>query len=211
MIEKLTNYEDLEEELIAHTGMNLKDWIKHTTSMFNEQVKKWFDGGNIMVKNNDIERILLMGIGRSGLDNETSIIAKALSELMDYRAIGTVEELQSMKDNGAFTGVELAQLAAMQMKLKDYEAIGTVQGYEDAINSSIDNYNLMKEYKAKVQEFEAIGTIGEFKALKEKSEPKKMSIGNDNGRARKCCGNCGCFVLPTSNYCSKCGQKLDWQ
>lgn len=36
MIEKLTNYEDLEEELIAHTGMNLKDWIKHTTSMFNE-------------------------------------------------------------------------------------------------------------------------------------------------------------------------------
>lgn len=51
-----------------------------------------------MVKNNDIERILLMGIGRSGLDNETSIIAKALSELMDYRAIGTVEELQSMKE-----------------------------------------------------------------------------------------------------------------
>ena len=50
-----------------------------------------------MVKNNDIERILLMGIGRSGLDNETSIIAKALSELMDYRAIGTVEEVKYYK------------------------------------------------------------------------------------------------------------------
>lgn len=44
----------------------------------------------------------------------------------------------------------------------------------------------------------------------EKQIAKKMSIGNDNGRPRRCCGNCGCFVLPASNYCSKCGQKLDW-
>ena len=46
-------------------------------------------------------------------------------------------------------------------------------------------------------------------ALK-KQIAKKMSIGNDNGRPRKRCGNCGCFVLPESNYCSKCGQKSDW-
>ncbi len=31
---KLTEYENLEEKLIAHTGMNFKDWLKHTTSMF---------------------------------------------------------------------------------------------------------------------------------------------------------------------------------
>lgn len=24
------------------------------------------------------------------------------------------------------------------------------------------------------------------------------------------CGGCGCFVLPASRFCSKCGQKLDW-
>lgn len=71
--------------------------------------------------------------------------------------------------------------------------------------------DLMDKVIEELTEYRAIGTVEECRAVVEKSEPKKMSIGNDNGRARKCCGNCGCFVLPTSNYCSKCGQKLDWQ
>ena len=33
---KLAEYENLEEKLVAHTGMNFKDWLKHTTSMFND-------------------------------------------------------------------------------------------------------------------------------------------------------------------------------
>lgn len=44
----------------------------------------------------------------------------------------------------------------------------------------------------------------------EKQIPKKMVIKNDNGRPRRACGGCGCFVLPASRFCSKCGQKLDW-
>ena len=32
--EKLYRYEQLEEELECHTGMGFKDWLKHTTSMF---------------------------------------------------------------------------------------------------------------------------------------------------------------------------------
>lgn len=56
-----------------------------------------------------------------------SIVIKALEDLEQYRAIGTVEELKSMKENGAFTGVELAQLATMQMRLKEYSAIGTIE------------------------------------------------------------------------------------
>ena len=54
----------------------------------------------------------------------------ALEEIQKYRAIGTVEELKSMKENGAFTGVELAQLAAMQMRLKEYSAIGTIEEFK---------------------------------------------------------------------------------
>lgn len=67
------------------------------------------------------------------------------------------------------------------------------------------------EINRELEQYQAIDTVEKFKTLKEKSVPKKMSIGNDNGKPRKCCGNCGCFVLPTSSYCSKCGQKLDWQ
>ena len=57
--------------------------------------------------------------------NAHIIAIKALTELQQYRAIGTMEELQTMKEHGGFTGVELANIAAMQMKLKEYEAIGT--------------------------------------------------------------------------------------
>lgn len=46
---------------------------------------------------------------------------KALEEVQQYRAIGTPEELQTMKEHGGFTGVELANIAAMQMKLKEYQ------------------------------------------------------------------------------------------
>lgn len=50
-----------------------------------------------------------------------------LAEYLQYQELGTVEELRTMKENGSFTGVELAQLAAMQMKLKEYQSIGTIE------------------------------------------------------------------------------------
>lgn len=48
-------------------------------------------------------------------------------ELEQYREIGKPEELKQLKENGAFTGMELAQIAIMQMELKKYMAIGTVE------------------------------------------------------------------------------------
>ena len=64
--------------------------------------------------------------------------------------------------------IEFKKLVVCLEELQQYRAIGTVKGYERAIESSIENYNIYKEYKAKVQDFEAIGTMEEFKALKEK-------------------------------------------
>ena len=58
---------------------------------------------------------------------------KALEEVQRYRAIGTPEELQTMKEHGGFTGVELAQIAAGQMKLKEYRAIGTPEECRAAV------------------------------------------------------------------------------
>ena len=62
---------------------------------------------------------------------------KALEEVQRYRAIGTPEELQTMKEHGGFTGVELAQIAAGQMKLKEYQAIGTVEECRAAIEKQV--------------------------------------------------------------------------
>ena len=68
-------------------------------------------------------------------------------------------------------------------EIQAYRAIGTVEGFERAIKSSIENYNLYREYKAKVQEFETIGTIEEFKALKD-------------------CGTHDCIIKHLSGECS---------
>lgn len=96
-----------------------------------------------------------------GSSEAFSIAIQALEEIQQYRAIGTVEELKSMKENGAFTGVELAQLAAMQMRLKEYSAIGT-----------IEEFKALKEkeelFDRNIKMFESIGlkirqkTIDEF-------------------------------------------------
>lgn len=48
-------------------------------------------------------------------------VAKWLEELESYRDIGTLKELKELKENGAFTGLELAKLAIMQKELKKYK------------------------------------------------------------------------------------------
>lgn len=48
-------------------------------------------------------------------------VAKWLKELKSYKDIGTPKELKELKENGAFTGVELAKLAIMQKELKKYK------------------------------------------------------------------------------------------
>lgn len=48
-------------------------------------------------------------------------LAEWLEELKSYKDIGTPKELKELKENGAFTGLELAKLAIMQKELKKYE------------------------------------------------------------------------------------------
>ena len=95
-----------------------------------------------------------------------------MEELQQYRELGTVEEILKVFNN------QRAIISTQHETLKQYRAIGTVEGYERAIQSSIENYNLYREYKAKVQEFEAIGTIEELQDLKSRlrSYKEQMSI-----------------------------------
>lgn len=56
----------------------------------------------------------------------------------------------------------------------------------------------------------AIGTVDEFKALKEKSEPKKIDIwANGEEHCPFCDKNLTTFYGFAN--CFSCGQKLDWQ
>ena len=96
-----------------------------------------------------------------------------------------IEELLQYKLNGSFSGVELAQLAAMQMRLRDYQEIGTIE---------------------------------EFKALKEKNEPKKAEVNEFDYGEGYVCGECESFLHYVddddehirTNYCCHCGTRIDW-
>ena len=125
-----------------------------------------------------------------------------------------IEVLKKMKHMFTETCAKIDENTALDMaveaieEIQRYRAIGTVEGYERAIQISIENYSLYKEYKAKVQEFEAIGTIEELRELKEKAEPKKV---DDD----YCCPICHTYAKDdegvAGEYCPNCGQNLDWE
>ena len=79
---------------------------------------------------------------------------------------------------------------------------------------------VMKE----IREYRELGTVEEFKALKEKNEPKKQGNINDfdsHLRLSKAGFLCCCrtnkdvryplISLRDLDYCPRCGQKLDWE
>ena len=83
--------------------------------------------------------------------------------------------------------------------------------------------DLMDKVIEELTEYRAIGTVEEFKGLKEKSEPKKPIYsdfednGNDESIPYKAicpvCGyefNFGSWNEEENHHC-RCGQKLDWQ
>lgn len=131
-----------------------------------------------------------------------NIAIKALTELQQYRAIGTMEELQIMKEHGGFTGVELVNIAAMQMKLKEYEAIGTSEELQDMKSNYFEALSDWRQYRK-------IGTLEECRTAREKQIPKKPDFTEDKTFALcPCCNGEG--LLDKQKYCDNCGQKLDW-
>ena len=62
-----------------------------------------------------------------------------------------------------------------------------------------------------IQQYRAIGTIEEFKALKEKNTPKKIKYECYCGFKDSICPVCERGIDNEDKYCKRCGQKLDWQ
>ena len=120
---------------------------------------------------------------------ETSDIYKTLSESMEV-VLQALEEIQQ------------------------YRAIGTVEGYKRAVETAKENYLLYAEYKAKVKEFESIGTVEELQALKEKSVAKNSEWKYCRKENIATCKNCsyehylGAYHQYATNYCPNCGSKM---
>ena len=73
-----------------------------------------------------------------------------------------------------------------------------------------DVYGIMIEALEEVQQYREIGTIEEFKALKEKNEPKELAEHNFQDEVHHyLCPACRSIVSCTQNYCEECGQALE--
>ena len=101
-----------------------------------------------------------------------------------------------LKDHSSFTN-PMSKAYVMACKaleeIQNYRALGTLEEIQTIF--------------AECTEYEANGTIEEFKALKEKNEPKKPI-----DRIAYCdCPRCGEVDILGYPYCPICGQKLDWQ
>ena len=74
--------------------------------------------------------------------------------------------------------------------------------------------NIACDALEEIQQYRAIGTIEEFKDLKEKSEPKKP-IELDNWGEYWKCPTCDNYVVDNLGcrykFCPNCGTKIDWQ
>ena len=74
-----------------------------------------------------------------------------------------------------------------------------------------DNLMMIKSIYRIINDQEAIGTIEEFKALKEKNTAKKIRYEHYCGFRDAECPVCEKGIDNKDEYCSRCGQKLDRQ
>ena len=143
-------------------------------------------------------------------------------ELEQYRAIGTVEQLEWCKDASHWKEL-------FKEKLEQYEAICTIEEFKRAKEMEAVYGQVKWERDIAISQLEEIGValgqkMEEFKTLKEKSVAKKQGNINDFDSHLKlskagflCCSSINKDIryplisLSDLDYCPRCGQKLDWQ
>lgn len=102
-----------------------------------------------------------------------------------------------MTENEAKEIVKKLRNKAELFKNSGFAVDGIVKSFEDSANA-------IETLSEEIQQYRAIGTIEEFKDLKEKSEPKKPII---HGLGQRYCPICKCGGADHF-YCARCGQKL---
>ena len=87
-----------------------------------------------------------------------------------------------------------------------YGEVGCDHCYDDVTDVAIKCLKELEQYRA-------IGTIEEFKALKEQNEAKKpddVRYFGEAGYYIGLCPSCGGGTNSEYQHCGDCGQKLDW-
>lgn len=99
----------------------------------------------------------------------------------------------------------------LENALKKVEVQQDNFGFMDRFD--VEEHWAVRKALEEIQQYRAIGTIEEFKDLKEKSVVKKPRFYAHNYYCTECGNLVGNneFEWQRLLYCDKCGQKLDWQ
>lgn len=126
--------------------------------------------------------------------------------------INTASEIAGRGEDGkAFEDLEMA-IQALE-EIQEYRAIGlTPSMVKDLIKSCKRHEKNALENAHIVDDYREIGTVEEFKALKEKNEPKKPIRDKEFSSLFEC-PTCGRRqkIMYEQYHCKECGQRLDWQ
>lgn len=153
-------------------------------------------------------------------ENEAKFLEK-----LDELANDTEVDMHSVANLNFFFEESANTIRKLFEEIQQYRELGAVEEIAYCIKQSEEEFNMLMEYRA-------IGTIEEFKALKEKSvakKAKKSGVTDSNGVFHEIdgidgvpydlCPNCeinlctdGMFGGNRSGikFCKNCGQKLDW-
>lgn len=81
---------------------------------------------------------------------------------------------------------------------------------EEPQKCSTCGFKVAKDALKEIQQYRAIGTIEEFKDLKEKNTPMELAEHNFQDEVHHyLCPSCRSIVSCTQNYCEECGQALE--
>ena len=128
---------------------------------------------------------ILMSAGRKCVSETAEaqdMAINALEEVQQYRAIGTVSELQDL-------------------------VIG-INALADSQFSAVDMAKLVNDMKS-LYEYQQIGTPEECRAAVDKQKARKPNY-DDYHRAGYRCQTCNNVNPWGYKHCKHCGQKLDW-
>ena len=148
-----------------------------------------------------------------------------------------IKELHNIRPLGGIIPQKRAEAIDMSIQaleeVEQYRALGTVEGFQSALDSSMEYYNQMKKYKYKLQDYEALGTptqicerigaldvelgkyhclgtVEELREAREKQIPKKPKSEQYFYGVLDRCPVCDVLLGHSKNYCHNCGQALKW-
>ena len=184
-------------------------------------------------------KIVRSSFSKNVTENEVLALVyakKYLGEIQQYRAIGTVEEFKkSVKEEDVlkfyYIESEDKYVVGQRIDTRYYAEVGKtglcfyMSRYlpwgEDGFSSEPKEIPFFDWLQGFVKK-EYGGTMEEFKALKEKNEPKKPILKQyfeDMEEEYLCCPNCAEILTDRISldnkdfyfHCLNCGQKLDWK